>query len=347
MLLEILKKDLGFDTYIQYCQHKKGIDCAYFYRYFKTVLRETDKIYFSAMKRWSRERYGMSMSALTRFDAINLLGFGEFDNFFPDIPMNNLMRFFHYWNIALYKTPGLNLELGKESGKSAQAACFVLQVPEEVYILMRPEGGWIDLETLWHELGHGLSSVFTSPDLTIVDRDMATSYSLSESFAFLLQNLTLSRPFIDEYLKLEPEVSNRLAYHKVLRDLSVFRRYAAKLLSEFEMFSKGDLSGGERYSKLMTRYTGFYHQAETHLFDLVPEFYCLDYLLGWMGESIMEDYLRTNLGDRWIFKSETGNILKNWWAQGNRYDIFQFFEQNGLGQLNADRLLMRWRENLM
>lgn len=346
MMLEILEKDLGFDGYVQYCCHKKGIDYVYYYRYLKKVLRETDKIYFSAMKRWSRKRYGVSMSALTRFDAINLLGFGEFDNFFPEIPMNHLMRFFHHWNIDLDKTPGLTLELGRESGKSAQAACFVLQVPEEVYILMRPEGGWIDLETLWHELGHGLSAVFTSPDLTMVDRDMATNYSLSESFAFLLQNLTLSRPFLNEYLGLESEVCSTLVYHKVLRDLSVFRRYAAKLLSEFEMFSKGDLSDGDRYSNLMTRYTGFYYQAETHLFDLVPEFYCLDYLLGWMGESMLEDYLRTNLGDRWMFESEAGNILRKWWAQGNRYDIFQFFDQNDLGHLNADRLLMRWRENL-
>ncbi|MFO7970544.1 MAG: hypothetical protein R6U40_02200, partial [Desulfobacterales bacterium] len=273
MMLEILEKDLGFDGYVQYCCHKKGIDYVYYYRYLKKVLRETDKIYFSAMKRWSRKRYGVSMSALTRFDAINLLGFGEFDNFFPEIPMNHLMRFFHHWNIDLDKTPGLTLELGRGSGKSAQAACFVLQVPEEVYILMRPEGGWIDLETLWHELGHGLSAVFTSPDLTMVDRDMATNYSLSESFAFLLQNLTLSRPFLNEYLGLESEACSTLIYHKVLRDLSVFRRYAAKLLSEFEMFSKGDLSDGDRYSNLMTRYTGFYYQAETHLFDLVPEFY--------------------------------------------------------------------------
>jgi hypothetical protein len=347
MLLEILEKDLGFDTYIQYCGQKKGIDYPYYYGYVKKVLQETDKIYFSAMKRWGRERFGLPMNKLTRFDAINLLGLGEFDACFPDIPVKNLIRFFRYWDIDLDKTPGLILELGRESGKSAQAACFVLQVPEEVYILMRPEGGWIDLETLWHELGHGLSAVFTSSDLAIVDRDMATNFSLSESFAFLLQNLTFSHSFLNEFLGLDPEISNHLVYHKMLRDLSVFRRYGAKLLSEFEMFSKGDLSGGDRYAKLMTRYTGFYHQAETHLFDLVPEFYCLDYLLGWMGESVLEDHLRTNLGDRWMFQSETGTILKNWWSQGNRYDIFQFFDQNHLGDLNADRLLMRWKDNLL
>jgi hypothetical protein len=48
-----------------------------------------------------------------------------------------------------------------------------------------------------------------------------------------------------------------------------------------------------------------------------------------------------------MFDSNTGNILKKWWAQGNRYDIFQFFDQNDLGHLNADRLLMRWKENLL
>ena len=90
--------------------------------------------------------------------------------------------------------------------------CFILEVPEEAYIMMKPEGGWVDLETLWHELGHGLSAVFTSPDLPIVDRDMATSHSLSESFAFLLQNITLSVPFLGDYLGLKSSDSERLFY---------------------------------------------------------------------------------------------------------------------------------------
>jgi hypothetical protein len=47
-----------------------------------------------------------------------------------------------------------------------------------------------------------------------------------------------------------------------------------------------------------------------------------------------------------MFDAETGAILKKWWAQGNRYDIFQFFEKNNLGLMNADRLLRRWKENL-
>jgi hypothetical protein len=346
IMLEILRKDLGFHNYLDYCHAKKGIDYGHYYEILKNLLEETDDLHFSVMDKWARRRFNRSLKSLTRFDAINLLGLGEFDGLFPEKRMEAFTNFFEYWNIDLENTPGLNLELGKEEGKSPQAMCFILQVPEEVYILMKPEGGWVDLETMWHELGHGLSAVFTSPKLSIVDRDMATSFSLSESFAFLLQNLTMSRPFLEDFLGLKPADSKKLSYHKVLKDLSIFRRYAAKFLAEYEMFSSGDLDNGEPYAELMARYTGFYYQPESHLFDLVPEFYSLDYILGWMAEAIMEEHLNEVLGPRWIFSSETGEILRKWWASGNRYDIFQFMEQNSLGVLKPEVLLRRWKRVL-
>jgi hypothetical protein len=60
----------------------------------------------------------------------------------------------------------------------------MVRIPGEVHILMRPEGGWIDVETLWHELGHGLSAVATDPSLPAVDRELATTFNLSEAYAF-------------------------------------------------------------------------------------------------------------------------------------------------------------------
>jgi hypothetical protein len=346
LLIDRLRDDLGFADYLDYCGRKKGIDYFYYYRILKHFLRETDALYFHAMEGWSKDRFGRPMAQLTRFDAINLLDLGQFDDLFSDVvpgaDIEALTRFFHYWQIDLKTTPGLNLELGKEPGKSAQAICIILEVPEEVYILMRPEGGWIDLETLWHELGHGLSAVSTSPGLSIVDREMATSYSLSETYAFLLQNLAISSPFLEGFLGLSLEDCKRLSYHKALKDFSVFRRYAAKFIVEFEMFSADDLANGDRYASLMTRYTGFSYLPDGHLFDLVPEFYCLDYLLGWMGEAILEDHLRGRLGADWMFQAAAGDILKDWWVQGNRYDIFRFFDQNGLEPLTLNRLLTRW-----
>lgn len=343
ILLEILNNELGYEYYLDYCHQKKEIDYHGYYNILKSLLTETEDLYFSAMKQWSRQQFNRPLSALSRFDAIFLLGFGAFDGLYPNKPIEELTGFFNYWGIDIEHTPGLNLELGKEEGKSAQAMCFILEVPEEVYIMMKPEGGWVDLETLWHELGHGLSAVFTSPDLPIVARDMATSHSLSESFAFLLQNITLSVPFLGDYLGLNASDSEKLSYYKTLKDFSVFRRYAAKFLAEYEMFSSGDLSNGNPYAELMARHTGFYYQPESHLFDLAPEFYSLDYVLGWLAEAIMEEHLRDLLGTRWMFRPEAGHILKRWWKQGNRHDVFEFMKTNGLGSLSPKALVRRWK----
>jgi len=342
ILLKILKDDFGYDTYVAYCTEKKSLNYVFYYNMLKKLLEATNEIYFEAMERWCHERFKRPLSDLTRFDAINLLSLRQFDALFPGKLSEVLSQFFNNWSIDPYGTPGLNLELGSEEGKSAQAICLMLQVPEEVYVLMRPEGGWGDLETLWHELGHGLSAVFTSPDLSMVMRDMGTSFALSESFAFMNQNLVLSEPFLEESLGLSPVDSKILTYHRTLKELSLFRRYAAKFIAEYDMFIGGDLSDGEPYARIMKQYTGFYYQPESHLFDLVPELYCLDYVLGWMAETVIENHLATRLGNRWMFEPETGRILKGWWAQGNQYDLPQFLSQNGLGEMSAEAMIRRW-----
>jgi hypothetical protein len=343
LLLEMLKEAFGFGTYVDYCRKKKGIDYGRFYDLAVDLLDRTGDLYFPAMEHWTRRRFHRPLSDLNRFDAIKLLSLEEFDDRYPDIDLSAYLRFFNRWGIDVERMDNLRLELGTETEKTAQGMSFFLKVPEEVHVLMRPQNGWIDLETLFHELGHGLSAAFTSPHLPAVDRNMATSFSLSEAFAFLLQRAALSQPFLREFPGCDEETIAALGYHRTLRDLSVFRRYAAKFVSEYEMFRSGDLENGQPYADHMARHTGFYHQPESHLFDLVPEFYSLDYLLGWMGAAMMESTLRARFGDGWFFRPETGDLLREWWGQGNRQDIFGFLEENGLGPLTPAPLLERWQ----
>ncbi len=346
ILLKILADDFGYENYVAYCSDKKNVDYCKYYKYLKDVLNQTDEIYFKAMEKWCSKRFGRPLEDLTRFDSINLLSLKQFDDIFPGNALDILTPFFKNWSMDPANTPGLTLELGDEEGKSAQAICLMLQVPEEVYVLLRPEGGWGDLESLWHELGHGLSAAFTSPDLPMVTREMGTSFALSEAFAFLLQNLTLSPPFLEKCLALSPQSARIISYHKTLKDLAMFRRYAAKFAAEYDMFTRGNISDGAPYARIMRRYTGFYYQPESHLFDLVPELYCLDYVLGWMAENVMENYLAKRQGIHWMFAPETGRILKDWWAQGNQYDLPRFLAQNGLGEMSAEAMVKRWKEGL-
>jgi oligoendopeptidase F len=246
-------------------------------------------------------------------------------------PVKTQLSFFHVWGIDIDQLEGLHLAIDGSAGKNAQAMCFILQAPEEVYVLMRPEGGWIDLETLWHELGHGLSAVYTSETLSIAERDLSTSFALSEAYAFLLQNIVFSKPFLTARLSLSAAQSERMAERKRLKDLYIFRRYAAKFLAEYEMFQSGDIADGTRYAELMHRYTGFAHLPESHLFDLVPEFYSLDYVWALVAEAAFTERFIETYGPEWMFHPDIGETLKALWRQGNRYSLTEFMVRNGFG----------------
>ena len=345
MLLELIK-EFGFKDYLEYCSQKKGLNYTSFYQKILSILRITDNFYYPLMQQWVKKRYGIPLEGLTRFDAINLLGMQEFDHFAPKDGINIFFGFLKRWGIDVTKLYGLYLDVGFNARKSAQAMSFMVQIPEEIYVVIRPAGGWIDLETIAHELGHGVSAAFTDPDLPLEDRDLATNYILSESFAFLMQNIVLSIPFLTQILRLDKQVAEELYFYKVLKDLSIFRRYAAKFLTEYKMFSCGDISDGSIYSEYMTRYTGFYYQPESHLFDLVPEFYCLDYLIAWITEAILERYLCQKYGFDWMLKKEAADEIKSWWSQGNKYSVFEFLKANNIGKLSIKPILERW-ENVL
>ncbi|RLB16263.1 MAG: hypothetical protein DRG63_05555 [Deltaproteobacteria bacterium] len=345
-LLQTLRRSFGFRDYREYCGLKKGVDYGAYYEEVKRILSQTDDLYFSAMEQWTKRCFEDELHSLTRFDAIYLLGLTEFDSFFPSQGIERFMSFFRYWDMDLTGYPGIHMELGQAPEKSSQAICFILQVPEEIYVLMKPQGGWLDLESLGHELGHALFAANTAEGLPFVVKELSRSSSLTEAFAFLVQNVSMSVPFMTGGLGVDEEIASMLYYHKVLKDMSVFRRYAARFLAEYEMFGEEDLANGEIYAENMARYTGFYYQPEACLFDLAGEFYSLDYVLAWMAEAMLEDYFHKEYGDAWMFSPDTGQTLKRWWREGHRNDLFGFLDRIGLGRLSSSSLIDRWKRIL-
>ncbi|RLB78470.1 MAG: hypothetical protein DRH15_10070 [Deltaproteobacteria bacterium] len=342
ILLETLRDSLGFADYLGYCKAKKGIDYTKYYGEVKDILVKTDKPYFEAMEHWASSRFGVGLKELTRFDAINLLSLSEFDHLFPPGALESLRRFFTNWDLDLDENRSITIEMDKAPEKSPQAICFVLEVPDEVYVLVKPQGGWIDVEGLGHELGHALFAANTSPRLPFVHREICMGGALSEAFAFLIQNMTMSVPFMVEQLGVDEQIADMLYRYKALRDLSVFRRYGARFLSEVEMFRSGDFGTGKVYSEFMRRYTGFFYQPEACLFDLVPEFYSLEYVMAWMGEAMMEKSLREKFGERWMFEPKAADLIRDWWSEGCRDELDGFLRRKSLGELSAECLLDRW-----
>jgi hypothetical protein len=304
---------------------------------------DTAELYVAAMEPWVQQSFGLPLSELNRFDAIYLLGLGECDHLLPGhISLTEHLSFFQHWGIEVSNLPALHLDIDYSPLKGSQAMSFALRIPQEIHLVMNPHGGWIDLETIFHEMGHALSSIFTAPDLPTPDKDFYPSNSLSETYAFLLQNICFSPPFLERQLRLSSAHVDELSYYKTVKDLSIFRRYAAKFLAEHEMFKHDDLGNGEAYARFLKKYTGFTYRPETQLFDMAPEFYSLDYVLSWMAEAIIEKMFSQELGPEWMFKRETGEVLKDWWASGNRYELDEFFAIHNLGTVDGADLLSRW-----
>jgi hypothetical protein len=343
VFLAILSEEFGYETYSAYCEAKKQIDYQGYVRELLRLLDQTEEMYLGAMETWVQESLGRPLSELNRFDAIYLLGLGELDRFFPEhIPLVEHLDFFSCWGIGVEKLSGLHLDIDYSPQKSSQAMSFALRIPQDIHLVMNPQGGWVDLETLFHEMGHVLSHTFTSRQLSPPEKDFFTSNALSETYAFLLQNITFSPPFLERQLELSPREIDAITFYKTLKDLSVFRRYAGKFLAEYQMFAENDLANGEPYATLLKKHTGFSYLPETQLFDLAPEFYALDYLISWMAEATIERNLRKTLGPEWMFQAEAGAILKEWWFTGNRYELDEFFQINGLGTINSKDILTRW-----
>ena len=342
-----LAEDFGYGAYGAYCGEKKGIDYAALKLKMRGFLDTTRGLYFDAMTHWCRKAFGRPLADLTRFDAIHLLGWGAFPVPYPDSPTPmETLSLLETWGMPLAALPGLHLHTAPAATASAQAMTFLLRVPSEIHVVMAPSGGWIDLETLWHELGHGLAAVFTPEGLPVAAREFATDHSLSEGYAFLLQGAALGESVLTEVLGLDGDAARRLTYYKALRDLAVFRRYAAKFLWELKLFNGLDLADGEPYAELMRHHTGFYHQPESHLFDLTPEFYCCDYLRGMRMAHHLGAVLEESLGDGWPLMAATGDQLRRWWTAGHTADLEEFCADQRIPPLQVGLLADHWERRL-
>jgi hypothetical protein len=140
--------------------------------------------------------------------------------------------------------------------------------------------------------------------------------------------MCMSREFLQKILGLSAENAQTVSRAHALKLLTLTRRYAAKLVIEVENFRLGQLKKGQSlYSEVMGRETCFYYDPETYLFDLMPDFYSLDYFQAFMGAACLWEYLNDAIGEDWILNPETGSILRRWWHNGNRLDLTAFLQE--------------------
>ena len=322
-LTAAVSEELGYPDYLSYCKARRSRPFKMEAELCGRILDVDRTTYMEQVEEWLEDAQAdVSLSDATRFDAIYLLGMRYMDSGAESlISRDAALNFFS--GLGLDENTGVHLHFEGRSGR--QSYCVPVAIPGKVHVITGPVTGWLDWEALFHEMGHAFSFIHTSPDIPVEHREFLVSGAVSETFAFLFQRLCMQESFLDALTGSKSPALSRIEQIHQMKFKVLTRRYGAKFLIEFENFSKNRISRGQDlYASVMERETGFFYDPETYLFDLMPDFYSLDYFLAFEASSILMHWLEKKFDREWFMKQEALNELKAWAALGSQYDLHEF-----------------------
>ena len=284
-------------------------------------LRETQAMWDEVHPEFVRRGLGIEPREATRADALALLRAREFDRYFPAEQMEPAIRRQHREiGIDPEASGRIHLDIGEREGKRARAFCAPVQVPDEVYLVLRPHGGQTDYTTFLHELGHALHFAYMRPDLPFEYRWLGDN-SITEAFAMLLDHRMQDRGWLLRYTELDRQSIDRFLRASAFEELQFLRRYCAKLLYEVEVYG-GDVSWDslpDVYVETLSTATRFRYRAADAFVDLDPRFYAARYLRAWQLQAQLADTLVHRFDEDWWRNPRAGPwMVQALFSEGQR-----------------------------
>jgi hypothetical protein len=318
----------GFRNYASFCEAKKQVSFEKQARSFHDYLDETQGIYESLMGPWVEVTIGRPFRNLSRYHALYLLRIKQFDNNFPLSRLGDIaVRTFQGLDFDLSSRPDVITNISDDPVKNPDGVCLGVEIPGEVYVLMKPVGGLIDIETLLHETGHAFFLSHFDPGLPVEFRRLYRSPALDETFAFLFMELIENRSWATGIAGMSTQDAQLLEKVSRIRRLCLIRRYIGKFLAEKELHEEAGIKNSEPYCRHLSRATGFEYEPQGYLVDMEPDFYAIDYLHAWSGAYVLRQFLETRFGMEWFREPLAGALLKKLASSGRRHSLDQALEQ--------------------
>jgi hypothetical protein len=339
-------RSLGFESYRALFTEITGTDYEQLAATARAFLERTEGPYRSALARaTARDLRDVERDQLQHADFLFFQRMPRLDRFFPAHEVLPTYR-------AAMKGLGINVEQQRNIHiddeprpfKNARAACFRINVPDDVRLLLSPIGGAYDYTTLFHEAGHAQHFGWAS-------RELATRYpefiyapdnATTEGYAFLLMHLFQDSLWLAEH---RAGVSPSEAAD-IVRDLSLLtthtaRRACAKLNYEIALYDSPQVRSEQLsslYATMQTEATGFSRDPALYLWDVDDGFYAAAYLRAWAFEAALREHLRTRWGRRWWAARRAGDDLIDLWNTASRYSVEELARLIGFGEISFDFL---------
>ena len=320
-------RELGWTGYADAYGHVRGIDLEALAEQTRAFLRATDETYASLVDPRLAAAGLPPLGELARSDVSRFFRAPELDADFPASTLiDSLDATLGSLGVDLRAQGHVHLDTEARPSKDPRAFCSPVRVPDEIYLVIAPVGGRDDYGALFHEAGHTEHYANVTEGLPFEFRHLGDN-SVTESFAFLLENLTEDPLWLQDHLGLD-DVSATVAQGRAAR-LVLLRRYAGKIAYELELHADSPDLGAMpgRYSQLLGDATRIAWPSAAWVSDVDPGFYVACYLRAWALETYWRAELQERFGERWYASAEAGDWLRRLWAHGQRLDADELLQQ--------------------
>ena len=312
-----IAKDLGWTSVLELSQELSGIDLAALEVQTEALLAATEARYEPVVEPELQKHLGFGFGELRRSDIPAFFRAPTLDAAFPpERAIPALRQTLAGIGIDLDAQPNVILDAEVRPTKSPRAFCAPVRVPSEVYLMISPQGGRDDTQTLLHEAGHTEHFAHVAPGLPFERRFLGDN-SFTEAFAFLFQYLSEEPAWLEEVLGVDG--APLAGYAKAVK-LIFLRRYAAKLAYERRLHAADvDLSEmPDEYARRLSAAVHVEWPKENWIHDVDPFFYAACYIRAWATERALRAHLVEAFGERWFAEPEAGDLLKRVWSKGQR-----------------------------
>jgi hypothetical protein len=339
-------RSLGFDSYRALFTDITGTDYEALAASTDAFLARTEAPYRSALAR----AVGQDLPDIP-FDELQHADFFFFERMprlDPFFPAQDLLETYRSamsgLGIQIDQQKNIHIDHEVRPFKNPRAACFRINPPDDVRLLLAPIGGAYDYAVLFHEAGHAQHFAWTSRDLVKQYPEFvyAPDFATTEGYAFLLNHLFQDAVWLAEH---RPGINERqareIARDRMLLTMHQVRRFCAKLKYEVALHDSPRVRSehlADTYATLQTEATLFRRSPALYLKDVDNGFYVAAYLRAWAFEAGLTEHLRTRYGRRWWASGKARDDLIDLWNTSSRYTVEELARLIGFGEISFDLL---------
>lgn len=314
-----LATDLAFSSYNTMIEELTGLSLMRMKSLAEQALDATDSVYTALLEEIVPQVLRLNPKEMYRHDTPRLFRNPRFDPFFPkDALLRSVKKTYRSLGVDLDTQRNIAIDAEERETKNPRAVCYVIDVPSDIRLSIKPAGGSDDYAALFHEMGHGQHYANTAEHA--FEFKYLGEPTVTETYAFLSEYLLLNPAWLRQNSGLPVPALKDFVKFQAFQRLFYVRRYCAKFLYELA-FHSGASSPETLYASLLSRAVGYQRQAsdeKRYLIDTDAHYYTASYLRAWFLEARLNAKLSNDFGTNWFENPAAGNFLRFLWSRGDR-----------------------------